>query len=336
MSSVKDFSGLKAVSGPYLISENQLRVAKNGSFYLALKLTDPSGDLAAKVWEADEELFKLLAVGNVIELNNIQPKVFKDQIQLEWDAKNRTSFKLIPEEEVDFSRFLPHSPANLTICWEKLQQVIASIQEETLQKVIKFFFDDQTFSTSFMKVPAALKRHHAYLGGLLEHTAGVTALCQAAAEYYPLVNRDLLLTGALLHDIGKTRTYKMGKGFDGTDEGKLIGHLVLGVEMVERAFSQISLSQTGPLTQLQNNLLHLLVSHHGIMEWGSPIEPLTLEACILHHADNMDAQVIKFLTVIRNQEPGIEWAAYDPGLGRSIFMGGLPIEDAGPKLGEGV
>jgi 3'-5' exoribonuclease len=138
------------------------------------------------------------------------------------------------------------------------------------------------------------------------------------------------LTGALLHDIGKIKTYKIDKGFDGTDEGKLIGHLILGVQMVEAAMARI-LDELYPGTAgipeptwlLRNSLIHLLVSHHGIMEWGSPIEPLMVEACILHHADNMDAQITKFLTVIRGRQPGTEWAPFDPGLNKSIFLGNI-------------
>jgi len=317
--------GDRPVSGQYLIIENQLRTTKNGSPYLAMKISDQSGELAVKIWDADEELYNRLEVGKVIALNNIQPKIFKDQIQLEWDARNNGAFKLIPESEVDFSLFLPQSPSNLINCWTYILEIIAGIRVKLLREILDSFFNDQDFKVRFMKVPAALKRHHAYIGGLLEHTAGVTAVCNAAAGYYPLINRDLLLTGAILHDIGKVKTYKIEKSFEGTNEGRLIGHLVLGVEMVRQVFSKIN----GAAEQdqhLHNSLLHLLISHHGIMEWGSPVEPLTVEACILHHADNMDAQVTKFLTIIRNGEPSHEWAPYDQGLGRSIFLGNLVPE----------
>jgi 3'-5' exoribonuclease len=182
-----------------------------------------------------------------------------------------------------------------------------------------------------------LKRHHVYIGGLLEHTAGVTMLCQAAANYYPFVNKDLLLTGAVLHDIGKTRTYEMETVFSGTDQGKLIGHLVLGINMIEQAITDLfgeRAEDTG--NPILMSLVHLLVSHHGIMEWGSPVEPLTLEACILHHADNMDAQVSKFLTVIRNQSHENAWTAFDPGLGRSVYLNGLIEKTTKPdELSEG-
>ncbi len=317
---IKEIAASTPVSGRYLITENQLKVAKNGSNYLAMKIADPSGELAVKVWSADEELFNCLAAGRVIELHNVQPKVFKDQMQLEWEGKNQALFKVLPEHEVDYGQFLPAAPGNLTDYWNYIAGTIESVTTPDLQKILKHFFGNRDFAAQFMRVPAALKRHHVYVGGLLEHTAGVTAMCRAAADYYPAVNRDLLLTGAILHDIGKTKTYQLGKGFSGTDEGKLIGHLVLGVEMVNHAIAETMDANTPKSAALKNQLLHLLVSHHGIMEWGSPVEPLIIEACILHHADNLDAQVTKFLTIIRAESGETGWSAFDPGLGRSIYI----------------
>jgi 3'-5' exoribonuclease len=326
---IRTICGDQPVSGQYLIGENQLRTAKNGSSYLALKLGDATGELSAKVWDADAALFQQLAVGQVIELTRIQPKTYRDQIQLDWDAKNHDAFRMVPDSEVDFSRFLPGAPSDLGQCFDLLQKTRAQIGDPLLQRLLTIFFDDPEFVGLFSRMPAALKRHHAYIGGLLEHTAGVTALCRAAVDYYPYINRDLLLAGAMLHDIGKTRTYKLERGIEGSNEGKLIGHLVLGVEMVETALAELAGAfDAEAMTRARNGLVHLLVSHHGIMEWGSPVEPLTLEACILHHADNMDAQITKFLTIIRGEAANrSEWASFDPGLGRSVFLGILERDD---------
>ncbi len=322
---IKEIIGNDSVSGQYLILENQIRTAKNGSFYLALKIGDQTGELAVKIWHADEQLYQRLPVGTVIELKNIKSKVFKERLQLEWEGNNTQAFRLLSDEEIDYSKFLPRSPGNLTEYWRSIVATVNEISNPLLRKVLAVFLEDEVFAGRFKVAPAALKRHHAYIGGLLEHTAGVTALCKAAAQYYPLVNRDLLITGALLHDIGKVKTYQWDKNIEGTDEGKLIGHLVLGVQMVEEAFQRsLETKQADEeFIQLKNSLLHLLVSHHGVMEWGSPIEPLTVEACILHHADNMDAQVQKFLTLIRGQNSESLWTAYDPGLGKSIFLGAV-------------
>jgi 3'-5' exoribonuclease len=322
---IREIIGNDSVSGQFLILENQIRTAKNGSSYLALKIGDQTGELAVKIWHADEQLFQRLVVGKVIELKNIKSKIFKEQLQLEWEGNNTHAFRLLSDEEIDYSKFLPRSPGDLTEFWRFIEEQVDETCNPTLRSVLGTFFKDETFAARFRIAPAALKRHHAYIGGLLEHTAGVTALCKAAAAYYPMVNRDLLIAGALLHDIGKVKTYQWDKTIEGTDEGKLIGHLVLGVQMVEAAFAKsIDTDSTNEeYVQIKNSLLHLLVSHHGIMEWGSPIEPLTVEACILHHADNMDAQVQKYLSLIRGQNLESRWTAYDPGLGKSIFLGAL-------------
>ncbi len=330
---IKEITEGVPVVGRFLIIENQLKVTKNGSNYLAMRIGDPTGELAVKVWNADEVLFRLLEVGRVMEIRNTPPKCYKEQIQLELDGKNPGGFQVVSDSEVDFSQFLPTTPNDIGNLWQYLSQTMAAIKNVHLCKVLEFFFGRPEFVTHFMKVPAALKRHHAYLGGLLEHTAGVTAMCEAAAQYYPHIDQDLLITGAILHDIGKTRTYKLEKGFDGTDEGKFIGHLVIGIEMVSHAIEATFGTMDAAKTLLKNNLLHLLVSHHGIMEWGSPVEPLTIEACILHHADNMDAQVTKFLTIIRGDQSA-GWSAYDPGLGRSIYIN-RPSYNAEEDLSEG-
>jgi 3'-5' exoribonuclease len=325
---IKEITGDLVVSGQYLIIENQLRTAKNGNGYLALKLGDHTGEVAAKVWDANEDVFQRLGVGKVISVTGIQSKTYQSQMQLDWDSKNHHVYKVVPDSEVDFAQFLPQTPGSISDYWNFLQGIISGITEPFFKNVLGVFFDDAEFVAGFLRFPAALKRHHAYIGGLVEHTAGVTTMCQAAASNYPLINKDMLLTGAILHDIGKVKNYKIQKGFDGTDEGKLIGHLILGVNMVEQATTKVIGQEKDQVRaeKLRNSLLHMLVSHHGIMEWGSPVEPLTLEACILHHADNMDAHINKFLTIIRNQQPGNEWAAYDPGLGRAIYLGNLDQE----------
>jgi 3'-5' exoribonuclease len=322
---IKEITGNESVSGQYLILENQIRTSKNGSSYLAIKIGDQTGELSVKIWHADDKLFQRLTVGKVVELINIQSKVFKEKVQLEWEGNNTHAFKLLSDAEVDYSKFLPRSPGNLTLYWKFITEQVDTIGDPRLKKILASFFQDQDFAATFQIAPAALKRHHAYIGGLLEHTAGVTMLCKAAADYYPMVNKDLLITGAILHDIGKVKTYQWEKNIEGTDEGKLIGHLVLGIQMVEAAIEKsVEPDGTDPeLRQLKNSLLHLLVSHHGIMEWGSPIEPLTLEACILHHADNMDAHIQKYLGLIRSQNSDSPWTPYDPGLGKSIYLGAM-------------
>lgn len=317
---IKEIGINQPVSGRFLIIENQFRIAKNGSHFLAMKLADCTGEVAVKVWHADEELFARLETGKIVELTAVSSRLFKERLQLEWDGRENRSFRILDPEEEDYTRLLPNAPGDIQRYWTFLKEVIASIENKILRALLQEFFDDARFVADFLRVPAALKRHHVYIGGLAEHTAGVTALAISAAEHYPLVDRDLLLTGAILHDIGKVKTYRIGHGFEGTDEGKLLGHLVLGVQMVDRALDRVCpINEVG--RQLRNKLLHLLVSHHGLMEWGSPIEPLMVEACILHHIDNLDAQTTKFLRIIRDHHSDLAWSEFDNALGRAIYLG---------------
>jgi len=313
------------VSGRFLVLEAQLRVAKNGSQFISLRLGDKSGEIAAKVWDANEEVFGRIPAGQVIEVRKLAAREFAGAVQLEMDAKG-TTWRILGEDEVDFAEFLPAAPSAREDLWRRLDGAVAAVTEPHLTALLVSFFGDDQFRMAFGTVPAAIKRHHVYIGGLLEHTAGVVALCEATAAIYPMVDRDLLLAGAALHDIGKVASYRVGRSFEGTDAGRLLGHLVLGVQMVaERIQSLRSAAgdaEKGFPEELRLCLEHLLLSHHGIMEWGSPVEPVSLEACLLHHADNLDAQATKFLNALRAHQPtsGL-WTNYDAAIGRSIYTG---------------
>lgn len=331
---VKDIAARMPVSGRFLIVEAQLRTAKNGSQFVALRFGDRSGEIPAKMWDASEELFTQLPAGGVIELTNAAAKEFGGAVQVELDAKAPDAWRILDEAEVDFSEFLPTSPSPREDLWRRLDAAVASVREPHLARLLGIYFSEQKFRAAFALVPAALRRHHVYIGGLLEHTVGVTALCEAVAGLYPMVDRDLLVTGAILHDIGKVSSYKVGRLIEGTDEGKLLGHLVLGVQMVADGIASLRAAQgdaeEGFPEQLRLCLEHLLISHHGIMEWGSPVEPVSLEACLLHHADNLDAQAAKFINALRAHEPtGGLWTNYDAAIGRSIYAGRIATAGGG-------
>lgn len=321
MAMVKDLVADDVASGDFLVLDCQTKTAKNGSTYLTLRIGDRTGEIAMKIWDVRSASFPALSSGKAIRLNEAPVRSFNGTLQIELDGKNTAALQILEKDTVEYDRFLPVTPADPAFYWEIVDQSRKRITHPSYAALLSSFFDDPTFRQEFGKVPAALRRHHVYVGGLLEHTASVLRLALAAADHYPGIHRDLLITGALLHDIGKLRTYRVAAGFEGTDEGRLIGHLILGTQMVREKIQ--ALRNAGQIFSEEDEgmLLHLLVSHHGIMEWGSPVEPLLIEACILHHADNFDAEVNKFQTIMRQHEGAVDsWAPYDSNLGRSIYL----------------
>lgn len=318
---VKDLKRDGTAHGRYLVLERQVRTARNGKTFIAAQICDSTGQIALKVWGGDAELAAGMAVGAVIELKGAAVKEFNKALQIEVEAGPNGELVLCEPGSCDMAAFLPTTAADRDQLWEIVKGAIAEVQSPAYHALLQAVFEGDRLGPLFRQVPAATRRHHAYVGGLLEHTARVVGLCRAAAQVYDGVDRDLLLTGALLHDIGKAETYSLQRGFDLTDEGRFFGHLMIGVQLVEKEIAR--LREQGGVRfseQARRKLLHLLLSHHGIMEWGSPVEPLLVEACILHHADNMDAQTSKFVAAAKGvgERPG--WV-YDPSLGRTVFVG---------------
>lgn len=321
ISMIKDLKAEETAQGDFLVLDLQMKTAKNGSAYLALRIGDRSGEIPMKIWDFRSSVFPNLAAGKAIRLNGAPVKTFNGSLQIEMDGRSSATLQVLESDELNYDSFLPGASEDPAFFWEIIDAYRAQMTNPPLIALLSAFFDDGDFRREFGRVPAALRRHHVYIGGLLEHTAGVLRLAMAAAEHYTGIYRDLLITGALLHDLGKLRTYRVGRGFEGTDEGRLIGHLVLGTQMVREKIQALRNDGVDFPSEDEEMLTHLLVSHHGIMEWGSPVEPLLIEACILHHADNFDAEVNKFQTILKQHEDSDEaWSSYDSNLGRSIYL----------------
>lgn len=279
---------------------------KAGKF-LSLSLGDKTGEIDAKLWDnAEEEAAGLNVADFVLVKGMVTTYNQRPQITLE-------SVKKVSVKPSDLVYFLPTSPRDATEMWEELQQKIAGIANPHLQSLVRQIFGDETLAEQFRRAPAAKAHHQAYLGGLLEHTLNVVKLAEHIAAAYEGVDRDLLLTGALLHDIGKIYEYRYDVFIDYTDAGRLLGHIVIGAGLVQERLRDLP---DFPET-LKLKVLHMIVSHHGRYEWQSPKRPKFLEAAILHQADYLDAEVDKFLQA-RNNYPQDSWP-YSRALERYIF-----------------
>ncbi len=268
------------VSGCYLVKSKKLSTTRNGNPFLSITLTDKTGDLPAKVWNRAEAFSDLFREGDVIDITG-QTGTYQGQVQL--TVSDLRLWAETPEPEL----FVETSPFDIPGMMRSLRAVLNQIEDSHLKALVDRFWLDRKFMDRFKNAPAAKNFHHGYLGGLLEHTLSVCRLAILAAEHYPSINRDLLVAAAFLHDVGKTREFSWGLNIDYTDEGRLVGHLVLGVAMLDEKLKSLKDFPGEKALRLR----HLILSHHGQYDFGSPKEPKFLEAFALHLLDDLDAKM---------------------------------------------
>ncbi len=271
-----------------LVARKETRTTKSGKPFLKLRLGDRTGTLDCMVWEAAEALGAGFEVGDVVRVRG-RTSEYRGCVQMEASEIER-----VPHSTVDARLFLPATYRDVEELQGFLRYQIESVYDRDYRMLLEAIFGDPEFLTRFSDAPAATSFHHAYLGGLLEHTVTVADLCEHISQQYGRIDRDLLVTIALLHDIGKVDelTYERTIGY--SDAGRFLGHVVLGVTLVSDQAARLADFPREKLHQL----LHAIVSHHGELEWGSPKRPATLEALIVHHVDNLDAKVKGFLEIV--------------------------------------
>jgi len=280
--SINDLEIGATISGEvYLLAGSSVDKTRKGDPYLRATLADSTGRLEARYWDFPPEMIDRLEVGSGV-------RVFGSVEEYPAGSRQVRVERLQPVEIQDFSPFLPQARRDGEEMRRELDEVLASIEEPYLSQLLHLLFSDEDFEDIFHKAPAAKKYHHACIGGLLEHTLGVVRLCSFVAHEHPELDPDLLLTAAILHDVGKATSYTLGPVLDLTNEGRLIDHVVEGALVVQEAIDSIE----GFPQDLRNRLLHAILAHHGALERGSPVLPKTLEALALHHADWVDGDVL--------------------------------------------
>ncbi|MFH2100195.1 MAG: HD domain-containing protein, partial [Pseudomonadota bacterium] len=222
-----------------------------------------------------------------------------------------------PPGDLDLSDFMPASPRDRGEMLDELKSLAATVTDPDLLELLDAFFSDPVFTEKFTSAPAAKMMHHAYLGGLLEHSLSVALLAEAAARHYPDLDRDLLVTGAVLHDIGKTTEFTWGASIDYSDPGRLLSHIVLGVQMLDEKIAGIPGFPEGRALLLR----HMLISHHGSREFGSPEPGKTVEAVVLNLLDDLDAKVMGIRQFMEAQDPDASWSAFHRTLERHFYLG---------------
>jgi 3'-5' exoribonuclease len=279
----------------FLLQEVIHRTTKDGRPFLLCTLSDKTGQLGAVLWDVPDAMMRWVQSGIVVKVNG-RVVLYKDALQVNAND-------MAPAEQPDLTDFLPASPRPLDEMQAELQHYINSLKQPWQDLLTSVFLDDN-FLKTFTNAPAARTMHHAYIGGLLEHTLSMAAVAEMLAKHYPYVNRDLLLAGTLLHDMGKAIEYTTDPSFTFSDDGRLVGHIVRAVVIVEKAAEAVQIEP-----EELRLLVHMILSHHGTNEWGSPVVPKTLEAILLHQMDLLDSRVQGYFDFLRNNNSSESWSA---------------------------
>jgi len=308
---VGDMKPGDAVDDVFVLAEKTLAQKKDGNSYLTVTLTDKTGSIGGVVWDDVERIARGADSGDFVQ---VTARVTEYRGNLQATVR---SIAKCPPESVDPGDFLPATPHDVDQMFERLVQMTDGLDDPSIKALLQAFWADNDFVRAFKRAPAAKMMHHAYLGGLLEHCLSMAVLAEKMARHYSGINRDLLMAGAVLHDIGKVREFDYHTNIDYSDEGRLVGHIVIGLEMIEEKLGEID----GFPEDLATLLKHLVISHHGALEFGSPEPPKTIEALLLHYIDEIDSKVNGIREFMASQDPGEAWTAYHRMLGRHFYKG---------------
>ncbi len=313
---IKDIQDGQPVNGLFLVKESSKAETKSGKPFLILTLMDRTGEMGARLWENADQLQAEAPTGGFITIAG-QAQAFRGVVQLKIDT-----LAAVSKEDVDITEFLPATDLDFPAMTAELNAAVKGIGDPFLKKLLAAFFTPGAFFDSFQKAPAAKSVHHAYIGGLMEHTLAVARLANAIAALYPGIDRDLFITGALLHDVAKVEEFSYESfPFSYTDRGRLVGHLVLGAEMVRERAGKIKNFPEDLLVRVQ----HLILSHHGQHEFGSPTLPMMTEALLLNMIDDMDAKLNYIGRIEENlpvSDSSYQWSEYQRILDRFLYLRG--------------
>lgn len=308
---IADLNPGDTVSDMFVLSDKSMATKKDGNSYLNVILSDKTGEVRGVVWDNVDRIATTAHSGDIVHVEG-NTSEYKGVCQLVVRNMARCS-----EEMIDPRDFLPSTDRDIEEMFGRLLTVIDSFEKKYLKDLFAAFWRDTKFVSNFKTAPAAKKMHHAYMGGLLEHTVSMTTLADKVAEHYRGVDRDLLIAGAILHDIGKISEYTYRFAIDYSDKGRLLSHIAIGLEMLNAKLDAV---EDFPDEQAML-LKHMIISHHGLREFGSLEPPKTIEAVLLNYIDEMDAKVNGIRDFMDSEKTGENWTAYHRMLGRHFYIG---------------
>jgi len=300
----------KIVTSSFVVASKQVKAKKNGEPYLALTLADRTGQIEAKMWDNVDDFILAFEQDDFLKIKGLINK-YKNRFQLTIHKLRR-----MEEAEIDFTDYLPKTTKDIGELWRTLTEYVATFQNAHLKALVELFMADPEIAERYRNAPAAKTLHHAYIGGLLDHVVSLFRSCDLICPNYPQVNRDLLLTGAFLHDIGKIQELTYNRAFSYTTRGQLLGHMIIELEMLQAKLAKLP----GFPEELKTLLEHMIISHHGQYDFGSPKLPMFPEALMLHYLDDLDSKM-EAMRAHFEREAELEgpWTSYNASLGRPLL-----------------
>jgi 3'-5' exoribonuclease len=299
----------QVVTSSFVVISKQAKPKKSGELYLALTLGDRTGHIDAKMWDNVADHIGCFEQDDFIKVRGLINK-FNGRYQLTLHK-----VRSLQESEVEFDDYLPRTTKNIDELWQTLIEFVASFRDPHLKALVQAFMADPVIERAYKCAPAAKSLHHAFIGGLLDHVVSLFRLCDLACRNYPeMIDRDLLLTGAFLHDIGKVHELTFARSFSYTTRGQLLGHMIIELEMLQQKLAQLP----GFPDEYKTLIEHLIISHHGKYEFGSPKMPMFPEALMLHYLDDLDSKMESMRAQFQ-REPDVEWTGYNPSLERPLL-----------------
>ena len=301
------------ITSSFVVASKQVKIKKTGEPYISMALADRTGTLDAKVWDNVHEFLNAFEQEDVVKVKGLLNR-YNTRWQLTIHKLRR-----MEEAEIEFADYLPKTKKDVEQLWRAVGECVGSFKNPYLKTLLGAFIADPEIAHAYKTAPAAKSLHHAFIGGLLEHVVSLLSSCELVCRNYPHLDRDLLLTGAFLHDIGKVHELSYGRAFAYTTRGQLLGHMIIELEMLQAKVEAAGRELGKPFPEdLKTLIEHMIISHHGQYEFGSPKLPMFPEALVLHYLDDLDSK-IEAMRAHFERHPGQDWTDYNGSLGRTLL-----------------
>ncbi len=301
------------INQTYMVTQPILRNTTRGDLYIAMYLSDKTGKANGRMWQASEELYVSLPSEGFVQIRG-KSELYQNALQIIIN-----DIKVVSAESIDLSDYMPQTEKDIPKMFKEVKSAVSKIKDPPLKALCDEFLADEELMKQFCTAPAAMMMHHNYLGGLLEHTHGMLMVAEKVLPLYPKVQTDLVIAGIFLHDMAKTKELSYKIAFAYTDPGQLLGHIILGTEMINDKASEMEHKGISFDQKLLDCLLHIVVSHHGQYEFGSPKLPATPEAFMVSYIDNLDAKMNQTNSLIDNDPGDTNWTAYQRSLETKLY-----------------